>query len=410
MLNPSRRRFRRPALLLLLLALALTGAACTGSPRPEITSVRVTPPAVRPAATTVIEADPVPAAALTPVQPGELVVYFLDVDQGSATLLAGPDVTILIDAGRHDRAEVVPALQAIGVETIDLLVGTHPHADHIGQFPAVLAAFPVTEVWLSGNSHSTLTFEQALDAMLASEAAYHEPRAGESYQLGSVQLAILHPDQLTGELNDDSIVLRVTFGQIAFLFPGDAEAAAEAAMVAEPADMRAQILQLGHHGSSTSSTLAFLQAVQPAVAIYSAGRGNSYGHPHTEVVERVAALGIPLYGTDTNGTIQVVTDGSSYRVVAAGLPLGGLPAAPAMPTPLPTAEPPGAEAGCRPGQVNVNSADRAELDRIIHIGPERAGQIVRLRPFVSVEDLIRINGIGPVRLREIIEQGLACVE
>jgi competence protein ComEC len=101
------------------------------------------------------------------------------VGQGDSTLLAGPDFTILIDAGRHDRNDVVPHLEQIGISAIDLLVGTYPHADHIGQFPQVLQRFPVTEVWMSGDSHTSLTFERALDAILASGAAYHEPRAHE---------------------------------------------------------------------------------------------------------------------------------------------------------------------------------------------------------------------------------------
>jgi competence protein ComEC len=104
---------------------------------------------------------------------GELVVYFLSVDQGDATLLAGPDFTILIDAGRHDRSDVVPHLRRAGVQAIDLLVGTHPHADHIGQFPAVLDQFTVAEVWLSGDTHTTRTFERTVDAILAAGAAYH---------------------------------------------------------------------------------------------------------------------------------------------------------------------------------------------------------------------------------------------
>jgi competence protein ComEC len=110
-----------------------------------------------------------------------LIVHFIDVGQGDATLFAGPDFTILVDAGRHDRNDVVPYLQSVGVESIDLLVGTHPHADHIGQFPEVLNAFPVNEVWMSGDSHTTRTFERALDAILASDTGYHEPRAGEVY-------------------------------------------------------------------------------------------------------------------------------------------------------------------------------------------------------------------------------------
>jgi competence protein ComEC len=248
----------------------------------------------------------------------ELVVYFFDVDQGDATLLAGPDFTILIDAGRHDRTDVVPYLRAAGVQAIDLLVGTHPHADHIGQFPAVLEKYPVAEVWLSGDSHTTRTFERALDAILDSGASYHEPRAGEVYRVGSALVEVVNPDRLTGNLHEGSLALRVVFGNVAFLFTGDAEAETEAAMIARTHPLRAQILQLGHHGSHTSSTLAFLQAVNPEVAVYSAGRNNPYGHPHTEVVERLKGLGVHIYGTDTDGTIRVVTNGATFQVEVTG--------------------------------------------------------------------------------------------
>src|SRR5690606_12325294 len=115
---------------------------------------------------------------------GLLTVHFIDVDQGDATLIQADDVVILIDAGRHDRSDVVPYLRSIGIKSIDLLVGTHPHADHIGQFPEVLRAFPVKEVWLSGDVHTSRTFERAIDAILESDAGYHEPRAGERFQFG----------------------------------------------------------------------------------------------------------------------------------------------------------------------------------------------------------------------------------
>lgn len=245
---------------------------------------------------------------------GTATAYFFDVGQGDASLVTGPGFTILIDAGRHDRRDVVPHLREAGVTSIDLLIGTHAHADHIGQFPQILEAFSVREVWLSGESHSSQTFERALDAVLSSGAAYHEPRAGESYRIGSARVEVLHPAHLTGDLNDSSVSVRIAFGQVGFVFTGDAEAGAEREMIGRGHVLTAQILQLGHHGSRTSSTPEFLHAVRPEVAIYSAGEGNSYGHPHEDVLQRIAQMGIAVYGTDRHGTIRVTTDGSRYQI------------------------------------------------------------------------------------------------
>lgn len=255
---------------------------------------------------------PVDASATAPGS--ELAVYFFDVGQGDSTLLAGPDFTILIDAGRHNRNDVVPYLQQAGVESIDLLIGTHPHADHIGQFPQVLQSFTVQDVWMCGNSSNSLTFSRAVDAVVESGAGYHEPRAGEAYRIGSSYVEVLHPAELTGNLNDSSVSVRVTFGEISFVFTGDAEAMGEREMVRRSTPLNAQILKLGHHGSRTSSNREFLEAVRPEVGIYSCGAGNSYGHPHQEVLDRAQSMGIKVFGTDRHGTIQVVTDGKYFDV------------------------------------------------------------------------------------------------
>ena len=348
-------------------------------------------------------------SAYSQPSPGTLTVHFIDVGQGNATLLVGPDFTILIDAGRQDGNEVVPYLQLVGVESLDLLIGTHPHSDHIGQFPQVLSTVPVQEVWMSGDSNSTLTFERALDAILSSGAAYHEPRTGEIYTYGSsATIEVLNPTSLTGEIHEDSIVLRVVFGNVAFLFPGDAEADTELAMIQQGLNLRAQVLELGHHGSATSSSLAFLQAVQPGVAIYSAGLGNPYGHPDRGVLDRLASLGITVYGTDQYGSIQVITDGQTYSVQSRQGEMAG-PSGPIQVVATPTLVPAASE-GCGEGQIDINTASKEELDRIINIGPVRAAEIIQLRPFSSVDDLIRVRGIGPQRLDDIKAQGLACVQ
>ncbi|MBO8141159.1 MAG: MBL fold metallo-hydrolase [Firmicutes bacterium] len=335
----------------------------------------------------------VPAAAGSRA-PG-LLVEFFDVGQGDATLLSGPDFTILIDAGRHDRADVVPHLEAAGVRAIDLFILTHPHADHIGQCAAVIQRFPVREVWYSGDVHTSLTFERCLDAILASDAAYHEPRAGETFQIGSARLEVVHPAEVTGDYNNGSIGVRIAYGDVVFLFTGDAESEAEAEMLTRGHPLRAHVLQLGHHGSRTSSSSPFLEAVRPEVAVYSAGRDNPYGHPHEEALRRVAGAGAVVYGTDVNGTIRVYSDGKAYEVVPErGKPVRVMPGA--------------ARSSCAPGQVDVNSAGVEELVRIIHIGPALARRIIEERPFESVDELIRVSGIGQGRLADIKEQGLAC--
>jgi len=244
----------------------------------------------------------------------EALVYFFDVGQADATLFLGPDFTVLIDAGDYRRNDVVPHLDSVGVTELDLLIGTHPHADHIGQFPQVLESFPVGEVWMSGDLHTTRTFERAIDAILASDADYHEPRAGEVFEFGTLLIEVLNPHQITGDFHEGSISVRMTYGELSFVFTGDAETHTEQAMIDRGHNLEAQVLHLGHHGSRTSSGSAFLDAVSPDIAIYSAGEGNQYGHPHVEVVERVAAMGISLYGTDIHGTVVVVTDGVTYSV------------------------------------------------------------------------------------------------
>lgn len=261
-----------------------------------------------------------PDAAAAPDEraaPDELVIRILDVGQGDAMLISHPGVTLLIDTGRFDRSDVVPLLRRHGVESIDVLVVTHPHADHIGQFDRVMEAFPVAEVWWSGAVATTRTFERALAVLEASDAHYEEPRGGQTTTIGPLLIELLHPgpgDSLRG-LNDASISLRITYGDFRIVTTGDAERAAEVQMVARwPDRLRADVLRLGHHGSSTSTTPAFLDAVSPRVAVYSAGVDNSYGHPHAEVVERIAGAGIELYGTDRDGTVTIVTDGMTFDV------------------------------------------------------------------------------------------------
>jgi competence protein ComEC len=374
------------------LVLAIAGLGCTPVP---------STPAGNPAGR-----SPTPVLA-TPAA-GELRVHFLDVGQGDATVVVAPDATMLIDTGRHDSDDVVAALDSLAVAHLDVVAITHPHADHIGQLDEVLANVTVDEVWMSGTPATTQTFEAAIAAVEASDVAYEEPRAGDTTTVGSLLVEIVHPRQLTGEAHPDSLAMRVTYGSVSFLFTGDAELASEDEMLARsPEALAATVYQLGHHGSATSTSPGFLAAVAPEVGVYSAGAGNSYGHPDPDVLARLAGAGVEVYGTDVHGTITVATNGHTYAVTTARA--GEAPPAPPAPAPAPTAAPAdAATASCQPGQVDVNSAGVDELERITRIGPSLAEQMVALRPFSDLGDLTRVDGIAEATVETIRQEGLAC--
>lgn len=331
----------------------------------------------------------------------DLYVYYLDVGQAEATLLMGPDFTILIDAGDRGKNDVIEYLQKLNIETLDLFILTHPHADHIGQAAQTLETFRVEEVWMSGFEHYTMLYEEVLDAILEADVDYWEPRTGEVFGFGQLRLEALNPAQIGSNLHASNIMVRAVYGDIAFLFTGDAEVRTERDMIQAGLELQAQILVLGHHGSRTSSSLDFLIAVDPEVAIYSAGLGNSFGHPHAEVVDRLKILEVPLYGTDRNGTIIIQTDGTRYSIYSET----GKRFVPTGTQDIYFFQ--------KNGRVDLNTASFADLQRIVHIGPERAREIIALRdilPLRSVDDLIWVRGLGKQRIEEIKVQGLAYVK
>lgn len=339
--------------------------------------------------------EPAPAQPEKRNDPGEetlealLKVHYIDVGQGDATLLEFDGHAILIDAGDWRSTAAVDYLKKIGITDIDIAVGTHPDADHIGQLAQVIGEFNVDEVWMPGNPSTSNTYLNVLQTIEASGTDYYEPRAGDVFDVGRMRIDVLYPEQLTGKANEESISLKLTYEDMRFVFTGDAGVKEEQLMIDSGADVRAEILHLGHHGSNTSTSKAFLEAVAPEIAIYSAGASNSYGHPHAEIIAAVENAGAEVYGTDVNGTIIVETDGSSYRVVTGreGVPAEG-------------------ENRC----ININIASTAELQQITGIGEAYAAEIIRLRPFETIDELAEIKGIGPGTIDAIKEQGLACIE
>lgn len=249
-----------------------------------------------------------------------LSVSFLDVGQGDSILVTGPTgIEMLIDGGK-DRSVVrqLPKVMGPFDRTIDAVVATHPDADHTGGLPDVLARYRVSRILESGREAES-SFAQRLEDAEARErgAARMLVRQGMRIHLGGGAYAdVLHPEDNVAKLpdtNDASVVMRVVYGDTAFMLTGDAPVWVEDRIIARygTAALESDVLKAGHHGSKTSTGASFLAAVDPDTVVISAGRDNSYGHPHEEVVERIRASGTSLVSTAEQGTVTLVSDGAS---------------------------------------------------------------------------------------------------
>ncbi|AAG20977.1 competence-like protein (plasmid) [Halobacterium salinarum NRC-1] len=266
------------------------------------------------------------ATTETAAPTGELVVHQLNVGQGSSTLVVGPDgETLLIDTGdwTDDGEDVIAYLESQGVTRIDHLVTSHPDADHIGGHAAVIEHFEtngdgVGAVYDPGIASSSATYEEYLDAVEAHNVPLYRTQAGDSIPMSGATAQILAPPEgylANEDRNENSIVVHVQFGASSFLLPGDGETASEEYLVDTYGDrLNSTVLVVGHHGSRSSTSAAFLEAVSPRVAVISSAYESQYGHPHEAVLERLAARSIPTYWTATHGTITFTSNGSAVTV------------------------------------------------------------------------------------------------
>ena len=263
-----------------------------------------------------------PNTPLPPTTHNPLTVVFLDVGQGDSTLIRAPNgQTMLIDGGRDvdfGTQIIIPQLKAWGASQLDVLIPTHPDADHISGLVGVLENYPVKLAALTGQVHATKIYERLLTNIRDKGIDALQVRTGTPIPFDpSVKLEVLNPDEdavQSDDTNNASIVIKLTYGQTSFLLTGDAESPANQAMLQHGFDVRATVLKLGHHGSRTSTNEAWLRAVQPQLGIISVGAGNSYGHPHPEVLAALNQLGIQFLRTDEHGTITITSDGAQLHV------------------------------------------------------------------------------------------------
>ncbi|OCX63200.1 competence protein [Lysinibacillus sp. AR18-8] len=251
-----------------------------------------------------------------PVTAGhEMQVHFIDVGQGDSILIESPSgKTMLIDGGvKGAGQQIVSYLKELGINKLDIVVATHPDADHIGGLIPVLDNMTIEQFYDSGKVHTSQTFEEMLTRIDEKNIPYHVPKIGDDIEFDKdVNVKVLNANDQATDNNDASIVLKMTYGNVSFLLTGDAGVALEKDMLQY--DVKATVLKAGHHGSNTSSSEEFIQAVKPEVAILSYGEDNKYGHPHAEVVDRLQAIGSKIYATADLGTITVSTDGVNYTV------------------------------------------------------------------------------------------------
>lgn len=245
---------------------------------------------------------------------GMLEVHYIDVGQGDATLIKCGSHAMLIDGGNNNKGTTVQLyLKKQGVESLDYVIGTHPDADHIGGLDVIVYKYNCDTVIMPDYEKDTKTYQELVDVIHDKNMKITYPVVGEQYALGEAKFTIIAPNSNSygGNANDYSVAILLEYGKNRFLFTGDAEEASEAEMLTNGIDISADVYKVAHHGSRSASTQEFLNAVHPKYAVISCGEGNSYGHPHAEVLNRLRSMGVEVFRTDEQGSIIASSDGEN---------------------------------------------------------------------------------------------------
>ena len=244
---------------------------------------------------------------------GDLVIDYIDVGQGDSILIRQGDATMLIDGGTGQcRDDLLGFLSDKNIDRFEYIVGTHTHEDHIGSLDDVVNNYDFDTFLFSNSQSTTKTFENLVVALQQKNKKFTTPEIGKEYSLGEAKFQILAPNSNEySSANNYSIVIKLTYGSNTFLFTGDAESLSEKEMLEKGYDLRADVLKVGHHGSTTSTSKGFLDAVSPKYAVISVGKDNSYNLPTKTTMEKLKQKNILVYRTDEQGTIECISDGTN---------------------------------------------------------------------------------------------------
>ena len=242
---------------------------------------------------------------------GELSVHFIDVGEADSILIRLEEYNMLIDAGNNeDGQKLVKYFKSLGIDNFDYVVATHPHEDHIGGMDDVINNFNIKNFYMPDAYATSKTFEDMLDALANKNLKYEVPVEDGKYNLGDAEIETLYIGKAESDLNDSSIVLRLSFGENSFLFTGDVSGKVEKRLVNK--NIESDVLKVGHHGSSYSTSDEFLNKVNPKFAVISVGKNNIYNHPSIDTINKLGK--VKLYRTDELGTIIFNSDGKNITV------------------------------------------------------------------------------------------------
>lgn len=255
----------------------------------------------------------------TQVADENFVVYCLDVGQSDCTVIVCDDTVMMIDTGTSNQVyNIRTSLYTLGIEKIDYMVITHPHDDHMSGASYLIENYNVSNILMPSLSYenrvTTQTYFNLLDSITKYNVNPIAVSAGDSFNLGSSCVEILSPSKQDDDLNNMSVVIKITYGNTEMLFQGDSDSSIEKQLLMSDYDISADLIKVGHHGSNTSSYATFLDAVDPEYAIISSGSDNNYGHPNTYVVERLEERNIKPYITSLNGDITIISDGNDLFI------------------------------------------------------------------------------------------------
>lgn len=300
--------------ILLILCMCLT--ACTATNQATSTSEKSQSDTTSGEAVQSGQEEKAAKAPDTSKPEGTLEVHYIDVGQGDATLIKCGSHAMLIDGGNNNKGTTVQLyLKKQGVESLDYVIGTHPDADHIGGLDVIVYKYNCDTVIMPDYEKDTKTYQELVDVIHDKNMKITYPVVGEQYALGEAKFTIIAPNSNSygGNANDYSVAILLEYGKNRFLFTGDAEEASEMEMLSNGIELSADVYKVAHHGSRSASTQEFLNAVHPKYAVISCGEGNSYGHPHAEVLNRLRSMGVEVFRTDEQGSIIASSDGENIN-------------------------------------------------------------------------------------------------